>query len=78
MSHHAPISIPIDPITASSEGELELPHTFPSFSNDRESSSDVDIDAPSSPLHPRRYLLCVDCVAIGIVAFVCEGLVAII
>ena len=46
------ISIPIDPITSSMEDEVESPHTLPSLSSDRESSPDVDIDAPSSPLPP--------------------------
>ena len=34
------------------EDEVESPHTLPSLSSDRESSSDVDVDAPSSPLPP--------------------------
>jgi len=51
-SRDIPISIPIDPITAPMEDEVESPHTLPSLSSDRESSLDVDIDAPSSPLPP--------------------------
>jgi len=48
-SRDAPISIPA---TASMVDEVESPHTLPSLSSDRESSLDVDIDTPSSPLPP--------------------------
>ena len=51
-SRDVPISILVDPITVSMEDGVESPHTLPSLSSDRESSLDVDVDTPSSPLPP--------------------------
>jgi hypothetical protein len=36
---------------------VESPHTLPLLGSDRETSLDVDIDAPSSPLPPSSPLL---------------------
>ena len=43
-SRDVPISIPMV------DDDVESPHTLPSLSSDRESSLDVDVDTPSSPL----------------------------